>query len=427
MSIYPHTHYLGKDIQLFAELPDGGIQWLLRIPDWDFNWQGDYRYKEPLLLPAGSTIRMHYRFDNSADNPRNPTIPPVDVYGGWRSQDEMAEAMIQVMPVDPNDLETLKLAQKSYDVELAGGEARFHYFSGIYLERQNETARAAEAYKRALTIDPTFASAYVKLAELAESQGNFDQAEALYEEAVAYQPHLIPARLGIAKVMMQKSQLRQAGFILEDVYSENPENLQACLFLARYHLTRRETEEALKIYAEGEDRFRGSSSFHFDYGMALLGTDAAKAEKQFLLAVEDPPEMLDSGSVKPLRRIQSEAAYQLARLCLDQNRIEDGKKYLDFSLNRNPDHLDALLSRANLLLKSGNSKEALLDLITLVDRPENQSFSPRDILANLPFPKSVSTLLKAYQQSGKVKEADNAAKLALEMATTPEDRSHIRS
>jgi mono/diheme cytochrome c family protein len=39
LSVYPHAHYLGKHMKVFAELPDGSEQWLVRIPDWDFDWQ----------------------------------------------------------------------------------------------------------------------------------------------------------------------------------------------------------------------------------------------------------------------------------------------------------------------------------------------------------------------------------------------------
>ena len=183
---------MGKDIQLFAKLPDGNTQWLLRIPDWDFNWQGDYRYEEPPILPGGSVIHMSYTFDNSAENPRNPNSPPKMVRGGWRSEDEMAEAMIQVVPVNPQDLGKLREAQTAYDIKLAGGEASFHYYSGIYLEHQNELDRALSFYLKTVRLDPTFASAYVKMGAIYETKGDFVQAEALYKEALAYQPEHIP-------------------------------------------------------------------------------------------------------------------------------------------------------------------------------------------------------------------------------------------
>ena len=76
LAVYPHAHYLGKLMEGYATLPDGTRKWLVRIPDWDLNWQGVYRLKEPLLLPKGTVVSMRYHYDNSADNVRNPNSPP---------------------------------------------------------------------------------------------------------------------------------------------------------------------------------------------------------------------------------------------------------------------------------------------------------------------------------------------------------------
>ena len=44
LSLYPHAHYLGKDIRVEAKLLDGTSRMLLHIARWDFHWQQDYRY-----------------------------------------------------------------------------------------------------------------------------------------------------------------------------------------------------------------------------------------------------------------------------------------------------------------------------------------------------------------------------------------------
>src|SRR4051794_34165397 len=54
LAIYPHAHYLGRLMEGYATLPDGGRKWLIRIPEWDLNWQGVYRLKAPLRLPKGT-------------------------------------------------------------------------------------------------------------------------------------------------------------------------------------------------------------------------------------------------------------------------------------------------------------------------------------------------------------------------------------
>lgn len=87
-----HAHYLAKSVRAWAVLPDGTERPLLTIDDWDFAWQGSYEYVQPVLLPAGTELCADLRYDNSADNPRNPSVPPRRVTWGLESTDEMGAA-----------------------------------------------------------------------------------------------------------------------------------------------------------------------------------------------------------------------------------------------------------------------------------------------------------------------------------------------
>ncbi len=107
LAVFPHAHYVCKDMKAVAVLPDGRRKWLFWIPNWDFNWQQQYRYRAPVRLPSGTDIQMIYTYDNSADNPRNPNQPPRRVVYGPGSTDEMAGLHLSVTPVDPEDAEEL--------------------------------------------------------------------------------------------------------------------------------------------------------------------------------------------------------------------------------------------------------------------------------------------------------------------------------
>ncbi|MGA2198159.1 MAG: cytochrome c, partial [Bryobacteraceae bacterium] len=58
LAIYPHAHFLGKQVDAWAELPDGKRLSLLKIDHWDINWQASYSYRQPIGLPAGTTVAM---------------------------------------------------------------------------------------------------------------------------------------------------------------------------------------------------------------------------------------------------------------------------------------------------------------------------------------------------------------------------------
>ena len=88
LGLMPHMHLRGKAFRYEAVLPDGDSELLLDIPRYDFNWQLMYRFAEPYEVPAGSTIRVTGWFDNSADNPANPS-PGSTVRWGKQTEDEM--------------------------------------------------------------------------------------------------------------------------------------------------------------------------------------------------------------------------------------------------------------------------------------------------------------------------------------------------
>jgi hypothetical protein len=103
IGIAPHAHLLCKDMKVDARLPDGRIEPLIWIKDWDFNWQGQYRYAEPVRLPKGTRIEMRYVYDNSAANPHNPSNPPKRVTFGEQTTNEMALLFLQVVLPRPED------------------------------------------------------------------------------------------------------------------------------------------------------------------------------------------------------------------------------------------------------------------------------------------------------------------------------------
>ena len=105
----PHMHLLGRRMNVAATLPNGSTTCLINIDDWDFNWQGQYFYKNGVPLVAGTKLHLTAYFDNSADNPRNPNSPPKPVSWGEETTDEMALAFVGVT----FDSENLSKGQRS--------------------------------------------------------------------------------------------------------------------------------------------------------------------------------------------------------------------------------------------------------------------------------------------------------------------------
>lgn len=113
LTINPHMHLIGKDFLAYALSPQNDTIRLIHIPKWNFRWQYFYTFKNPVKIPAGSTIIVEGTFDNTADNPNNPYNPPQVIvdrgskFESMRTTDEMLQLIITLMPYKNGDEEIL--------------------------------------------------------------------------------------------------------------------------------------------------------------------------------------------------------------------------------------------------------------------------------------------------------------------------------
>ncbi|HKF42849.1 MAG TPA: ascorbate-dependent monooxygenase [Thermoanaerobaculia bacterium] len=89
IQVTPHMHLLGKKMSMSATMPDGSKVCLAEVPDWDFNWQATYTYKNQIAAPLATGLFLSARYDNSDNNIKNPNSPPKAVSWGENTTDEM--------------------------------------------------------------------------------------------------------------------------------------------------------------------------------------------------------------------------------------------------------------------------------------------------------------------------------------------------
>jgi len=89
VGVVPHMHLLGKSMTVTATQLDGTRQTLIEVPQWNYNWQDEYYYDRPFKLPAGTRLEVEACFDNSTNNPSNPSSPPRHVTWGDGTLNEM--------------------------------------------------------------------------------------------------------------------------------------------------------------------------------------------------------------------------------------------------------------------------------------------------------------------------------------------------
>ncbi len=228
LAVYPHAHYLGHLLEGFATLPDGQRKWLIRIPDWDPNWQGVYHYREPIFLPKGSVISMSFHYDNSASNPRNPHRPPRRVRGGNMATDEMGHLWLQVLPTGPGDQRRKieqALMQHLLEKNPSNVQARV-MLGALMLSRLNPAGAAAEL-EEAVRLDPKQARARNLYGAALTALGELPKAEEQFEAAVSAEPDFVNARYNLAKALARMGRLDQAGAEFRQVVSAVPQDAQA--------------------------------------------------------------------------------------------------------------------------------------------------------------------------------------------------------
>jgi hypothetical protein len=95
VSVIPHAHQLARWVEVKAYLPGTtDPKLLLRVPQWDYNWQSAYYVREPIHFPAGTRFEAECSYNNSSGNPRNPFNPPRNIWHSETIEDEMLLPMM---------------------------------------------------------------------------------------------------------------------------------------------------------------------------------------------------------------------------------------------------------------------------------------------------------------------------------------------
>jgi hypothetical protein len=100
----PHMHLRGKAMSMEAILPDGTVQMLSHVNDFQFNWHLNYVYADEAapILPKGTVLRFTAWHDNTSGNKSNPD-PTQWVGYGQRTVDEMLHAWVNVTYLSDED------------------------------------------------------------------------------------------------------------------------------------------------------------------------------------------------------------------------------------------------------------------------------------------------------------------------------------
>jgi len=256
VSVYPHAHYLGKDMRATATLPDGSEQSLIWIRGWDFRWQDRYRYRSPLFLPKGTRLAMRFTYDNSAANPHNPQRPPQRVRSGPRSTDEMASLWLEVVPRRTEDAAVLtadfvrrtvlaNVVAAELNVRTNPRDAAAHNVLAMTYLQTGRAADALAQLEEALRLNPHDAEVESNLGTVLQAQGRLAEGTGHLRTAVRLKPKDDGVHFNLGNGLLTTGQPDAAMREFQAAIALNPENADAHLNLALILGPRNRLDEAI--------------------------------------------------------------------------------------------------------------------------------------------------------------------------------------
>jgi Flp pilus assembly protein TadD len=291
LGVYPHAHYLGRTFEGTARLPDGTSRWLIRIPNWDLNWQGVYQLSEPLSLPKGTVLSMRWVYDNTSGNVRNPSTPPVRVRGGNRASDEMAHFWVQVLPARSEDRLPLQEALMRARLRKYPGDFVALANLGSSLQTEGHLEEAISVLRQAVAARPEDPGARNNLATALRAAGRPDEAIAEFERVLGSRPDYADAEYNLATTLLGRGRTAEAIGHLERIVRAHPEDAAALSDLGAAYAMAGRRREARAVLERSVRLQPANAQAHFNLGLlAAARGQAADAIRHFEEALRLDPD-----------------------------------------------------------------------------------------------------------------------------------------
>jgi Flp pilus assembly protein TadD len=356
LGVYPHAHYLGKQMEGYAILPDGKKQWLVMIRDWDIDRQSVYRFVTPIVLPAGTVLHMRYTYDNSAANVRNPNDPPIRVKAGNRSVDEMGHLWLQVLPVsvigtkeggakeDPRAL--LEKAWMENRLRKDPSDHTALYNLAAVDMNEGEYRSAAGLFQQALDRDSDDALTRTALAAALDGAGDWKQAEAEYEKALAIDPANANARFDLGQLETRHEDFAAAETNFRRLLTDNPNDAGA-------HAALGAVLTATQRDAEGKQEFEAALTLdpnNFDALYNLAGFEAGN---------QNSARAVDLLQRALKQRDDFDARQLLAAVYAQSGKLADALREFQAAQKLRPNDLQTHLALARVYAEMGQMPSAI--------------------------------------------------------------------
>ena len=234
-AVMPHAHYLGKAIDAKIIYPDGRVENVLHIPNWDPAWQSEYVFKEPIPLPRGATLIGEISYDNSVDNVKNPNAKPREVSYGTTIKDEMFEVAFQLFTDQQTKLDKISGHIDEYNKSVLFNAAEFQIeqnpnnadewcFLGQVHLSNGAYSQAYTSLKKSIDLDPDNAKPYYYLGLYYRVKEDLSRAEYNFIKTIKIDNNNAKAHGNLGLIYFEKKRYNKSKLHFQRALEINPQD-----------------------------------------------------------------------------------------------------------------------------------------------------------------------------------------------------------
>jgi len=289
---------------------------------------------------------------------------------GRKNAEARAEASF-ILERDPKNLDALLLwagtAETPEEVAAAidrlegmqenfGEKAKPHLALGALYLRKQDVAKAEQAFKRAISVEPKSIEAHTLLGNFYLAKQESENAEQEFKAAAAIAPAGSPARVALADFYLLLNRPEEAKQVLADINKQAPGFLPAWRRTAQIALAEKKYDEsnaAIDVIMKKNPEDVDGHLLRGQIYLAQRNTQAAVGEFQGVLR-QEPKSAL--------------ARYQLALAWLQSGDISQAKQELQEAKTNAPGFVDAQLLLSELNIRTGNVDPAIEELEQVIEK-----------------------------------------------------------
>jgi len=229
---------------------------------------------------------------------------------------------------------------------------------GTLYESREQRDRALEVFRRGLANDSGDPSLRFNLGLVYQEEGQWEDAHSSFESALKSRPGWVPGLNNLGIVLQEMGREDEAARTFRNLLDIDPHNASAQNNLGVAYDRLGRTEEARRCFRKALDEDPR-------YVKAALNLhDSLRQGRELNEALEEVNKQITHHPENPEVRVR------MARTLMGLTRWDEAEQALEHVLERQPDHVDALRTKADLMLATERPEEAERLLRSLPHDPD---------------------------------------------------------